>query len=207
VPATARDAPDSSAILGWLAETPAFKRAARERDAAVTAERERLIRELNQLEDAAAAAAPKRDAQLERATADVEKIAATLRAAQQRLATAHKEKHEAAVEFSRQHNRLEAELRATASPLIAAFVAEMNAAWAKTRREPLVESTAESEIRNPRTGRHEQYIRTNVKLVAERMRVIRETILAAQELTMTVADQSTIPALLGELAAKLPPMI
>lgn len=205
--AMARDAdPD---ILGMLAESPQVKRMLRDRAVVVLAERAAQLRDLRALETEAAAAAPKLAAAIEKVTAEKKKVDAAQRSVDERLSTAIIEKHNFSVEFGRRHDALEAALRATASPLIGKFCEEMRAAWDKTRRSPLIETTAESEKKNPLTGRYDQYIRTNSKLVATRLRAIREVIAAAEDLAITEADQSeaTIGARLGELAAKLPPMI
>lgn len=207
MPATARDAPDSSAILGWLADTPAFKRAARDRAATIAAERSALIRDLRALETEAAAETPKLIAAVERITDGRKHAEFALRAVDKRLSTALVAKHNYGVAFGRRHDEIEASLRATASPLIASFVAEMRAAWDKTRRTPLTQETATTATKSAATGRPETYLKTNAAAVARRLRAIHETIRLAEELALSVADQSEIPALLGELAAKLRPMI
>jgi hypothetical protein len=207
--ATAMPSNADQNILGLLAESPQVKRMVRERAAAVTAERASKLRDLRALEAEAATDTPRLIADVERITAEKKKVDAAQFAVDQRLSTALVAKHNYGVAFGRRHDEIEASLRATASPLIASFVAEMNAEWHKARREPLIESTAESERTNPRTGRHEQYIKTNVKLVAERLRAIREVIAAAEQLAISEQDQTdaNIGPKLGELAAKLPPMI
>jgi hypothetical protein len=126
-----RDA-DPSAILGWIAETPAFKRAARERVAAITAERGAQLRELRRLKTLAEIEAPKLADAIEKATAEKKKIETALRAVDARLGAAIVAKYNFGVDFGRRHDALEAAaLRASASPIIPKFVSEMNTAWTK----------------------------------------------------------------------------
>jgi hypothetical protein len=209
MPATARDVSDSGDILGWIAETPQFKRAARERAAVVVAERAALIRDLQLLETEAAAETPKLLATLDRIAAEKKKIEAVLREVDERLSAAFVAKHNYAVSFARRHDEIEAKLRASGSALIASFVAEMNAEWRRTRREPLTQETAETATKSGATGRTQTYLKTNARLVATRLQKIREVIAGAENLALTEADQSdaNIGAKLGELAASLPPMI
>jgi hypothetical protein len=166
-----------------------------------------LISDLRRLEARAAVETPKLAAVEEETAAKLQKAEAATRAAQLMHIKALAARQSFAFDFGREHDRIETELRATASPLIAAFVAEMNAAWDKTRREPLTQETATSDTKSAATGRPETYLKTNAAAVARRLRSIRATILAAEELAISEPDQSTIPAQLGELAAKLPPMI
>jgi hypothetical protein len=130
-----RDAERS--MIELIASTPAVKEALRERDAAVTAERSMLISDLRRLEATAAVETPKLVAAEEETAAKLQKAEAATRAAQLMHIKALAARQSFAFDFGREHDRIETELRATASPLIAAFVAEMNAAWDKTRREPL----------------------------------------------------------------------
>jgi dihydroxyacetone kinase DhaKLM complex PTS-EIIA-like component DhaM len=207
MPAMAMPQDADTGLISIIAGTPAVKKALREHDEAVTAARARLIADVHRIEVVAESETPKLGADAERITAELRKAEAAVQAVQQRLGAALLAKHNFGVAFSRRHDELEAALRATASPLIASFVAEMRAAWDKTRRAPLVQQTATTAAKSEKTGRPETYLATNAALVARRLQAIRETILAAEELALTVADQSEIPALLGELAARLPSSI
>jgi hypothetical protein len=195
---------DDPSIIRLIAETPAVKKALRERDAAVTAKRVKLIGELRQLEAEAEIETPKLAADVERPTADVQKAEAALRGAQQRLATALAARQSFGFDFGRRHDELEAALRASASPLIASFVAEMRDAWTKTRRAPLTQETATTATKSAATGRTATFLKTNAAAVALRLRSINETIAAAEDLATTVANQAEIGSLLGALAERLP---
>jgi hypothetical protein len=194
-------------ILEALAgDLPAAREALAARSRAVTAERAKLLAELSNLEKSAELKAPRFAAAVDQTTSEVKGAEVALLAAQTKLAAARAAKHTFHVEYDRSHAALWAQLKATASPLIAKFVAEMDQEWVKTRRAPMVEETSTMSERNPRTGRFEQVIRTNAAAVGARLRAILGVIAKAWDLAITEADQSgaNIGPLLGALGASLP---
>jgi hypothetical protein len=121
--------------------------------------------------------------------------------AQAKIASAQNKSVIASFTYDASRNRIEHELRRTASPAIALFVGEMRDAWHKTKN-----TTVQIQARpilNFVTGKISEAIATNAASLAVRMRAIRSAIATAENLALE-ADQSDIDLRLEKLRQALP---
>lgn len=202
-------------VLSVLAESDLVKTAIAEGEAKKLAERTALAAQLRVLERTAAKENPARFAAADEAMAAI-KVAeraldpVALMMARTKFTQLTMQRLQTSLAFGISHDRLEAELRATADPAITAFISEMLDLTADARRLPLATSVlgSSSVERNPNTGAARK-VSTSMPLaerINARLVAIRAAITAAEDLRLE-PDQTIVPIRLASLRAGLPAVI
>ena len=192
---------ESKDVIDLLAKTPALKAAMAERDAAMVLRRRGMIGEIRKLDREAERNYAKLTDAVDAAVALVKEREAALWAARQAYDVAVAAKSTASFAYTRQRDLLEAELRESANPAIDAFVDEMRDALYATRK---ALGSVERVARNEVTNKSRHVVISNIESVNARVAAINAAIERAQELRVTEADQSVVPAKLETLRAGLP---
>ncbi len=210
---------DRERALDALATSPAARKALVDHGAETLKKRSELVAERAQLDETAAREHPKlrRDfdaAQAEFTTAQNAFYAAGLynaaaRAAasaagilaQAKAAAAQHKLTVASFAYLAASDRLELELRRTASPAIALFVSEMRDAWHATRNKPV--ETRSHLVRNPITRQTSETIASNGASFTRRLTAIRAAMAAAEAMALE-ANQVDVEVRLEKLRQGLP---
>jgi hypothetical protein len=188
-------------VVELIAETPLVREALAQRSAAIALQRSVQIKELARLQREAMKSFPALEAALQAAVTAVKDADRAALEARRRFDRAAGEKAEAAYRYTGAVDRLEDQLRKTASPAIKEFVSEMLTALDETRKAAAWSTTHEV---NEVTGAGRTTTANNLKSLSARIDAVREAIRIAEELALSEADQSVVPAKLAELRAALP---
>jgi hypothetical protein len=188
-------------VTAILSQTPAFKAAVAERDAAGVLHRRGLIATIKKLERQAERDFHEQHASIDSAFALLKERETALIAARHALNLANVQRSTASYRYTRERDAIEAELIESANPAIDAFVSEMRDAVDLTRK---MIGYVERIERNEITGKGRHVVISNTEAIKARIAAINTAIERAQELRVTEADQSVVPAQLEKLRAGLP---
>jgi hypothetical protein len=188
-------------LLRAIADSPSGKAAASKLAADELAERKRLAAALVDLEKEALSSLPAGREDKADQEAELKAARERVRALEIKLFQSSAGKVGASFAFQARRDELEAKLRATASPLIAAFIREMRQAADETRKEQPRDSSAIT--RSPFTGRLVGTPQNNMAAIVLRMHAIRRAIEDAEQLYF-VPDQSGMAEQLKSIKQKLP---
>jgi hypothetical protein len=194
---------DGAEIIDLLARTPAYKQQLAEQAAALALTRSHQIAALRRLEKEQEASYPKRTAAVETELAAVKRAELALHAAQLKWQAAETAKSQASAVYSGQRGRIEAELRASASPALDQFRSEMLDELDASRKQFQFNATM---AKHPITGAATRVCINNADSVASRVCAIQFAMEAAEDLRLYAPDQATIPAELEKLRQSLPPI-
>jgi hypothetical protein len=194
--------PSSKEFLDALRVSEIGAQIAQEIDQNRYAARKALADELEQLHRAVEKSFPKLSAAAEKTLADLRAAETALQAARIKHGQAVGAKTSASLAYTARRNGLEAELTATASPLLSEFVIRMREEAKRTRK--ALTTTVRTET-NFVTGRKNDIVASNSARIRARLAAISAAVEAAQE-AMLLADQSGVPDLLFRLEAELPPV-
>ncbi|WP_315701850.1 MULTISPECIES: hypothetical protein [unclassified Bradyrhizobium] len=192
---------DDRGILDVLRGSEMVRKAAAERDAAVTTFRATAAKKLAELDAAAGKLFPKLRAEREAAIKAAHAAERAWREACDRAQNAQNDLSRASHKHTAELQEVEAQLISTASPEIAIFLAEMDNEWDKALRAFAFHRS--SEVTNMITGRREDRTVNNAASVEARKSAIRDAQEQARAMRLE-PDQSTVPARLQELRANLP---
>lgn len=191
----------STAVLEALLQSPQAMALADKQARDVSARRKALVTQRGEVEAQAIASWNANSKALEDAVRKHEAAKAAVRDAEREVAAAATRRSSGSAQVAASIERIEAELRATSSPLIAEFIAQMWIQWEATQK--TLPITTSEIVRNPNTGTRAVVAGKPVILPKHRMEAIREVIAAAEGLKLE-ADQSQVPAKLAEMKASLP---
>ena len=186
-------------VIAVIRETPMIRDALRAKEQRITDDRGKAALALASLHESAAKEwKTAYDAEQEAAAA-VRKAEIALKDANAKLSQASQRRMVVAHQNAVERDRLEAQLRATASPLIDAFIAKARDEFDNCQKAttPGVEVT-----RNPNTGA----VTSNAAAIVwprERILALRDVLLAAEEMKLD-ADQSNAEERLAALWSALP---
>jgi hypothetical protein len=196
-------APDTETrnVVELLRGSEFVKAAAVAQAAAQTLARRGLIAQIRTLERDYEKRRPQLEAELAAAIAGVKQAEAALLAAQKRANAALGAKSTASYTYSAQRDRLEQQLRESAHPALASWVREMLDELDRTRKKFSYIETRET---HPITRLARRIVTNNAQSVAKRVAAIMAAIEEAERLKLELDDQTSIPEMLGALAAGLP---
>jgi hypothetical protein len=209
---------DRDRALNALLVSPSARKAQADHAALLLKQRSDLVAEMSKLDEAAARDLPKLRGDVDAATAEFKEAQSSFyggfynpntRAsasaagilAQGKFAAAQHKIVVASFGYSARRDRIEHELRCTASPSVALFISEMRDLWRATRSTSA--ETLSHLVRNPITDRTSEAIASNAASISARMKAIREAIAAAEEIALE-PDQANVDTRLEKLRQALP---
>jgi hypothetical protein len=169
-------------------------------DAARLADRRQLADELARINSEIEKAYPRAVSAYEKQAAEVRKLEEALQAARTKAMQLAGARTTLSARYTSSRLDLEAQLAATASPLLRDFIARMREEAERTRK--ALTTTVRTEV-NFVTGRKNDVVESNSARIRARLAAISAAVEAAQG-AMLLADQSGIPDLLFRLEAGVP---